>query len=60
MFNINISHDILSNTIHTVCNLLEVFYNNLLLFVTQSFTQTLHAVHLYQLNSTCTIVLTMV
>ena len=45
---------------YTVVNLLDVFYNNLLSFVTQSLTQTLHVVSLYQLNATCTIVLTMV
>ena len=37
-----------------------MFYNNLLSFVTQSFTQTSHAVPLYHPNSTCTIVLTTV
>ena len=60
IFKNNISHDILSHTMYTVVNLLDVFYNNLLSFVTQSLTQTLHVVPLYQLNSTCTIVLTMV
>ena len=48
------------HTQSTLFNLLEVFYNNLLSFVIQSFTQTLHAVPLYQLTSTCTIVLTTV
>ena len=59
-FKNNISHYILSNIIHTVFNLLQVFYNNLLSFVMQSFTQTSHEVCLYHLNSTCTIILTMI
>ena len=53
-------YHILSHRIYTVFHLLQVFYNNLLLFVTQCFTETWYAVSPYNLYSTCTMVLTIV
>ena len=38
IFNNNISHEFLSHTIYTVFHVLQVFWNSLPLFVTQSFT----------------------